>query len=145
MIKYCENALRFGISMSKKYNAILYVLQTQDDPFRRSQGSNLSVPAIIPPDAYEKEVGKNGKELDAIINAQNVTGVKIVKLIRKAEPGILLRVAKEKYIDLIIMSVHEESRLEHFMFGARNETIIRKLPCSIVLVKKEPAVFGATY
>jgi nucleotide-binding universal stress UspA family protein len=36
------------------------------------------------------------------------------------------------------MLAHEEGRLEHFLFGRSNEEILRALPCSILLVKKEP-------
>jgi len=45
---------------------------------------------------------------------------------------------KEENIDLLIMSVHEEGHMEHFLFGHDNEELICKMPCSIMLVKKEP-------
>jgi hypothetical protein len=28
--------------------------------------------------------------------------------------------------------------VEHFLFGRSNEELVRKMPCSIMLVKKEP-------
>lgn len=146
MIKYCSNAVHCGISMSKKYGAKLYVLHVMGDPFTRSQGWNLSVPAIILEDAFEKLLYETRVDLDAVINAEKLNGIKIIELIRKGEPAeIVLQVAKKENIDLIIMSAHEEGRLEHFLFGHKNEKIIRKLPCSILLVKNEPAVFGAVY
>jgi nucleotide-binding universal stress UspA family protein len=146
MIKYCENAVHYGISLSKKCGAILYVLHVMDNPFRCSQGWNLSVPALTLEEAYEKLLYKTKEDLDAFINAENLNGIKIIELIRTGKPAkIILQVAKEENIDLIIMSAHEEGRLEHFLFGYRNEKIIRRLPCSILLVKKEPAVFGAVY
>ena len=43
----------------------------------------------------------------------------------------------DENIDLIIMLAHEQGRLEHFLFGRSNEEIIRKMPCSILMVKKE--------
>ena len=50
----------------------------------------------------------------------------------------VFRVVQEKKIDLLIMRAHMEWRLEHFLFGRSNEEIIRKMPCSIMLVKDEP-------
>jgi nucleotide-binding universal stress UspA family protein len=50
----------------------------------------------------------------------------------------LFRAVKEEGIDLLIMLAHEEGHLEHFLFGRSNEEIIRKMPCSVLLVKKEP-------
>ncbi len=64
-------------------------------------------------------------------------------MIRKGEPtGVILQVVKEENTDLLVMHAHEEGRLEHFLFGRSNEEIVRRMPCSIFLVKKEPAVFG---
>ena len=40
------------------------------------------------------------------------------------------------------MLAHEEGRLEHMLFGGDNDAIIRKMPCSILLVKKEPEAVG---
>ena len=37
-----------------------------------------------------------------------------------------------------IMLAHSEWRLEHFLFGRIREEIIRKTPCSILLIKEEP-------
>jgi nucleotide-binding universal stress UspA family protein len=47
-----------------------------------------------------------------------------------------MKVVGEEKIDLILMSAHEEGRLEHVLFGGENDAIIRKMPCSIMLVKK---------
>jgi nucleotide-binding universal stress UspA family protein len=146
MTKFCENAVHYGISMSKVCGATLYVLHVMDNPFKCCQGWNLSVPVLTLAEGYEKLLNKTKEELDAVINAEKMNGMKIIEFIRKGEPTeVILQVAQEENIDLIIMSAHEESRLEHFLFGYSNERIIRKLPCSILLVKNEPAVFGAVY
>ncbi|MEJ2023522.1 MAG: universal stress protein [Deltaproteobacteria bacterium] len=50
----------------------------------------------------------------------------------------VLKVVQDENIDLLIMLAHEEGHLEHFLFGHSNEHIIRRMPCSILLVKKEP-------
>jgi nucleotide-binding universal stress UspA family protein len=49
-----------------------------------------------------------------------------------------MKVVKEDNIDLIIMLSHSGWRLEHFLFGRIKEEIIRKTPCSILLIKEEP-------
>jgi len=33
---------------------------------------------------------------------------------------------------------HEEWLLEHVLFGRANDEIIRRMPCSVMLVKQEP-------
>jgi nucleotide-binding universal stress UspA family protein len=39
----------------------------------------------------------------------------------------------------MVMLAHEEGRLEHFLFGRTNDELLRRMPCSILLVKSEPA------
>jgi nucleotide-binding universal stress UspA family protein len=146
MTQYCKNAVHYGISMSKICGATLYVLHVMDNPFTCCEGWNLSVPALTLADEYEKLLHKTKKALDAVIKTERLNGIKIIELIKTGEPAeVIMQVAEEKNIDLIIMSVHEGGRLEQFLFGNTNEKIIRRMPCSVLLVKKEPAVFGAVY
>lgn len=38
---------------------------------------------------------------------------------------------------MLLMPAHEESRFEHFLFGSIIDAIIRRMPCSILLVKQK--------
>jgi nucleotide-binding universal stress UspA family protein len=146
MTKYCKNAVHYGISLSKKCGATLYVLHVMENPFKCCDGWNLSVPALTLANEYEKLLHKTKKDLDAVINTEKMNGIKIIEMIRTGDPSeVIMQVTEEKDIDLIIMSAHEEGRLEQFLFGNSNDKIIRRMPCSVLLVKKEPAVFGAVY
>jgi universal stress protein A len=146
MTKYCKNAVHYGISMSKKSGATLYVLHVTDNPFKSCKGWNLSVPALTLAGEYEKLLHETKKELDAVINTEIMNGTKIIVMIRTGEPAeVIMQVIKEKNIDLIIISAHEEGRLEQFLFGHSIDKIIRMMPCSVLLVKQEPAIFGAMF
>ena len=50
----------------------------------------------------------------------------------------IMRVVKEEKISLIMLTAHQQGRLEHALFGKENDKLIRNMPCSILLVKKEP-------
>ena len=39
-------------------------------------------------------------------------------------------------IDLVILPAHEEGRLEHFLYGRGIDSLIRRMPCSILLVRE---------
>jgi hypothetical protein len=51
---------------------------------------------------------------------------------------VIVKTVKEKNIDLLVMLAHEEGHLEHFLFGRSNHELVLMMPCSILLVKKEP-------
>ena len=135
---YCRKAVHYGISLSRKYGASLFVMHVVHNPFGL-EGWNL------PP--FERDFGillkKSRQDIDSAINAERARGLAIEEIIREGEPTeTILEVIKEEHIDLLIMLAHEEGRMEHFLFGRSNEEIVRKMPCSILLVKKEPAIFG---
>jgi nucleotide-binding universal stress UspA family protein len=50
----------------------------------------------------------------------------------------VLKVVQEEKIDLMVLMAHQQGRLEHMLFGKENDKLIRNMPCSILLVKKEP-------
>jgi universal stress protein A len=78
-------------------------------------------------------------DLNRLIKAEENTGIAIEVSLEDGDPNEkILHFVKDKNIDLLIMLAHEEGRLEHLLFGRSIDRIIRKLPCSVMLVKKEP-------
>jgi universal stress protein A len=135
--RYCRKAVRYGVSLARKYGAELYVIHAVYDPFIFG-GWNLPAPTLD--QEYKKELEESRQELNHIIREETKEGgITIKELIREGKPTeAVLKTVKEEHIDLIVMLAHEEGRIEHFLFGRSNEEIIRKIPCSILLVKKEP-------
>jgi universal stress protein A len=105
------------------------------DPFSLD-GWNLPVPSFN--DEYEKMVSDARKGLDRMVKIEKDKGLPVTVWVKDGLPAEEIRkVVEEENIDLIIMLAHEEGRLEHFLFGRTNDAILRKLPASILLVKKE--------
>lgn len=136
MTKHCRKALHYGVSLSKKYGAELFIIHVVHEPFILGEW-NLPMPTLQK--EYKKMLEDAKKELDAIIDHEKEKGINVKELILKGKPTeeILKAVKKEK-IDLLIMLAHEEGRFEHFLFGRSNDEIFRKLPCSVLLIKNEP-------
>jgi nucleotide-binding universal stress UspA family protein len=133
--KYCRQAVRQGISLARKYNAELTVVHVIHDPFGY-EGWN--VPMITLEKDYKNMIEEAKVDLDRMIREEKGKGLPIRELIREGNPTHeLLKIVMDEKIDLMIMSHHEETRLEHFLFCKNNEELIRKMPCSIQLVKNE--------
>jgi len=134
--KNCKKALHYGISLAKQHDSKLYVLHVIHDPFGY-EGWNLPVPSLK--QEYKNLVKKSKEDIDRIIKSEQADGLEITEWIRDGKPveEVIAAVNEEK-IDLIIMSAHEEGRLEHYMFGRTVEELTRKMPCSLLLVKYNP-------
>jgi nucleotide-binding universal stress UspA family protein len=132
--KHCREAVETGISLAHQYGAHLYLLHVIHDPFNLD-GWNLPVPSFH--DEYEKMVKDARKSLDHMIKVEKDKGLPVTVWVKEGPPEEeITKVVEKEKIDLIVMLAHEEGRLEHFLFGRTNDAILRKLPASILLVKK---------
>ena len=135
MTKYCRKAVHYGVSLARKYGAELYVIHVIHNPFGYEA---WTLPIYSLKEDYEKIQRKAKEDLDRIIASEKAEGLVVNELVRRGEPTEeILKVVEDEGIDLMIMLAHEEWRLEHFLFCGATEAIIRRMPCSIMLVKEE--------
>ena len=136
MTTYCKEAVHQGISLARKYEAELFVIHVVHNPFGL-KGWNL--PGISLEAEYKRILKDAKADLDRIVRKAKEEGLPVQTLIKEGEPtGEILKTVREEKIDLLIMLAHEEGHIEHFLFGKSNEDLIRKMPCSMLFVKKEP-------
>jgi nucleotide-binding universal stress UspA family protein len=134
--KYCQKAVHYGVSLAHKYRAKLFVIQVMHNPFML-EGWNLAVPSLDAEYARLQQAYKD--DIDRMVEAEKTKGLDVKAVMKEGNPfNEIIKVVKEENIDLLIMLAHEEGHFEHFLFGRDNEDLIRKMPCSIMLVKKEP-------
>jgi nucleotide-binding universal stress UspA family protein len=137
--KHCKKAIDYGISLAKQHGAKLYVLHVFDDPFGLEAWSLPVVSLKEIQEEYKKMQDRARSDLNRIIKAEKEISISIEVSITDGDVDEkILHFVKDKDIDLLIMLAHEEGHLEHLLFGRSIDRIIRKLLCSVMLVKKEP-------
>ncbi|MDA8090396.1 MAG: universal stress protein [Nitrospiraceae bacterium] len=130
----------YAVSLCHKLEAELFVMHSVHNPFG-GEGWNLPVPNLE--EEYKKLLADTRKKLEAMIAGEKQNGMKITEIIATGEPTHdILKTIKEQQIDLLVMAAHSEGKLEHMLFGRSQEEIIRRLPCSLMLVKSEPGPVG---
>jgi universal stress protein A len=137
--KHCRKAIHYGVLLAKQQQAELYVLHLFDDPFclEHCQFPIVSLKAMK--EEYRAMQEKAKADLETLAEAERATGLPIRVIIRDGDASKeILRLVEEEKIDLVVLTAHEEGRLEHILFGRTNEKVLRKLPCSVLFVKKEP-------
>ena len=138
MNSYGLGAIQYGVSLARMYDAKLLVLHLVSNAVNMMA---VHVPDIFP----EQYVNYMYLQQDAKVLLENVIkqetseGFPIKELISDLDSiEEIVRVVGEEKIDLIIMHAHQEGLLEHALFGGENDAVIRRMPCSILLVKSEP-------
>jgi len=133
LTRYCRRAVRFGVSLAQKYGAELSVLHVVENPFKK--GWNL--PTIHYEDQYKKDMARVKAELEEIVNSEKKKGMAVREFIEEGDPKEeILKVIERERIDLAILTAHEEGRFEHFLYGRGVDSVIRRMPCSILLVRE---------
>jgi nucleotide-binding universal stress UspA family protein len=137
MIPYSLEAIKVGVSLARKFDGKLLVLHLVSNPVDMMA---VNAPGLFPEEQYKNYMNSHQEaqeQLDKLIKQEIRGGFPIKELISDRDPvEEIMKVVKEEKIDLILMTSHEEGRLEHALFGGENDAILRKMPCSIMLVKK---------
>ncbi len=133
-----RRAIHYGVSLSRSCGAKLYVIHLVRNPLGLA-GWNLPIPSLqTVAQEYQRIREGAKKELDAIIDLERTKGISVKELMAEGEPvEAIMKVVKEEQIDLIIMLAPRRRHLEDHLFGYNREDLVRKMPCSILLLKQE--------
>ena len=135
MIQSSRKAIHYGVSLAQKYRAQLYVIHSIYNPFSLR---GWSVGTLALGKEYQRILADTKKQLSALVESEKKRGMSIKELVREGEPTReILKTIEEEQIDLLVMLAHGEGRLEDLLFNRSNDELVRKMPCSIMLVKKE--------
>jgi len=53
-------------------------------------------------------------------------------------PNEILRVCAELSVDLLVIATHDHAGFERLLLGSIAETLVRKAPCSVTVVRQKP-------
>ncbi|MBU1708369.1 MAG: universal stress protein [Proteobacteria bacterium] len=135
MIQSSRRVIQQGLSLARHYDAQLHIIHSVYNPFGLM---GWSLGHLSLQNEYEKILLDAKRHLSELVAAEKTKGVSIKELIREGEPTAeIMKAIKEENIDLLVMQAHEEGRLEDLFFNRSNDELIRKMPCSIMLVKQE--------
>ncbi|HMK66613.1 MAG TPA: universal stress protein [Thermodesulfobacteriota bacterium] len=140
--KYSQKAVHYGVLLAKSLGAEVFIIHSIHNPFGL-EGWNLPV-AFVPEleREYKKLLETSRSDLEKMIGEEKATGLPIEIIISEGEPNQdIFKTVKEKKIDLLILRSHKEGKLEHIFFGRDIDEIVRKLPCSVMLIDDEPGPY----
>ncbi|OGV97931.1 MAG: hypothetical protein A2Z59_11040 [Nitrospinae bacterium RIFCSPLOWO2_02_39_17] len=131
---FSKNAMEYAVSLVRMHKAKLYVLHVIEHIF---DISGFYVPHLPVNELYREmeETAKN--EIEKFINKKSREGIEVENMVVSGTPFLeIIRTAREKNIDLIVIATHGRTGLEHVLFGSVAEKVVRKSPCSVFVVKQ---------
>jgi nucleotide-binding universal stress UspA family protein len=126
-------ALRYGRALSEAFGASLHLLHVLEDPLIHAASREYFTPMpnyrdVMQRDARTRLEGLLTDDDRARLHAEFDTawGTPFVEIIRYA---------KAKGIDLIVMGSHGLSRVARLLMGSVAENVVRKAPCPVLTVR----------
>ncbi len=126
-------AMDHAVSLSRQYGARLILLYVIQDISIAEWyiPSSLSVTDLVEDmqKSAWKEMDKWGQEVAGAVKDTE-------KLVVRGVPFVeIIRTAKEKSVDLIVIGTHGRTGIDHMLFGSTAEKVVRKAPCPVLTVR----------
>jgi nucleotide-binding universal stress UspA family protein len=132
--KYSENAVKYAAAFAEKFGAELHILHVVQDMAVFIPEAVLVTPMMTPPIDQFKAAAQAA--LEKVIKDLNLSGLKVQTEIAQGVPfAEIIRTARDKDVDLIVMGTHGRTGLVHMLLGSVAEKVVRKAPCPVLTVR----------
>jgi nucleotide-binding universal stress UspA family protein len=132
----CGNyALSYAASLARTFHASIICVHVIE-PMAPTVGySGMSEPMPIA-DITEQLEDSAERELPKLAESDECAGLKVEEVIVHGEAASeIVRVAKDRNVDLIVVSSHGRTGLGRILFGSTAEAVVRHASCPVLVVK----------
>jgi universal stress protein A len=135
----CGNyALSCAASLARTFKASIICVHVIEPIVPTVGYSGMSEPLPIA-DISEQLEDSAERELPKLAECEECAGLDVEELIVHGEAASeIVQVAKDRDVDLIVISSHGRTGLGRILFGSTAEAVVRHAPCPVLVVKPEP-------
>jgi len=135
----CGNfALNYATSLARTFGAHIICVNVIEPIVPTVGYSGMTEPLPIADISGQLEDSAE-RELPKIAECQECAGLEVEELITHGDAATeIVRVAKEREVDLIVISSHGRTGLGRILFGSTAEAVVRHATCPVLVVKPPP-------
>jgi len=122
-------AVAYGTALAKEFKAKLYLSHVIDLPSVGMYGDAFSYPV----GQQDRIIDYSRGYLERLIGETTVDWEPLIQMGHAAAE--ITRLAKEKSVDMVISATHGRSGLKRFLLGSVTGSILRTLPCPLLIVR----------
>lgn len=131
--KGARAAMDYAISLARDYDARLMLLYVIQDISIAEWYTPSSISATDLVEDMEKGAYK---EMDRWAAEAEAEVKNVEKIVVRGVPFVeIIKTAKEKNADLIVIGTHGRTGIDHMLFGSTAEKVVRKSPCPVLTVR----------
>jgi nucleotide-binding universal stress UspA family protein len=135
----CGNyALSYAASLARTFGASIICVHVIEPLVPTVGYSSMTEPLPIA-DISDQLEDSAERELPKIAESEEFAGLEVEELIVHGEAASeIVRVAKDRKVDLIVVSSHGRTGLGRILFGSTAEAVVRHASCPVLVVKPPP-------
>jgi nucleotide-binding universal stress UspA family protein len=100
------------------------------------EGAVVQIPKGIRQDVVEDRKKKLGEQYEMVVSRDIRASLKVEETVRIGVPFLeIVKAAKEKEVDLIVMGTHGRTGLSHVLIGSVAEKVVHHAHCGVLTVK----------
>ncbi len=128
-----EVAVKYARALAEAFQASLHLLHVMEDPFIYAPVSE----GYVPPVNFYEDMEKSACErIERILSDADRQRFHAQLMTHKGSPFVeIIRYAKNRNIDLIVMGTHGRGPIAHMLMGSVAERVVRKAPCPVLTVR----------
>ncbi|HEX8493976.1 MAG TPA: universal stress protein [Pyrinomonadaceae bacterium] len=132
----CANyALSYAASFAREAGASIICVHVIETVVPTVGYSGVTEPLPMA-DISEQLEESATRELPKIARQEECSGLAVEQVITHGDAASeIVRVAKERKVDLIVISSHGRTGLGRMLFGSTAEQVVRHAPCPVLVVK----------
>lgn len=132
--KFSEAALKYAAAFADKFGAEIHLLHVAQDLALFIPDMVTVTPPLVP--TIEQITSAATEAFERLVRENHLEKFTIHRAVREGPPfSEIVRYAKEKEIDLIVMGTHGRGALAHMLLGSVTEKVVRKAPCPVLTVR----------
>ena len=135
----CANyALSYATSLARQFGARMICVHVVEPVVPTVGYTGITEPLPIA-DISEQLEDSATRELPKIAECEECSGLDVEEVIAHGDAAAeIVRVAKEREVDLIVLSSHGRTGLGRILFGSTAEAVVRHASCPVLVVKPPP-------
>jgi nucleotide-binding universal stress UspA family protein len=132
--KHSDNALRYAMAFADKFGAELHLLHVVQDLALFLPDTVAVSPVATPP--VDQLTAAVREALLRAVRDHGLERFRVCPEVREGTPFYeIVRYARERDVDLIVMGTHGRGGLAHVLLGSVSEKVVRKAPCPVLTVR----------
>ncbi|MEW5806110.1 MAG: universal stress protein [Acidobacteriota bacterium] len=130
---YSRHAFTYAETLAKEFRARLYIIHVVEDKLPTFVSEYTAVPLA---DIIESQEKKAWEDLKKFVESEVDKSIEVELIVARGTPYVeIIKAAREKEIDLIVVATYGRNILSHTLFGSTAERVVRKAPCPVLSVK----------